>query len=75
MIKHGRRITETIYDGIVVKTQNDIVSEQFTDKQYLLRDIIDGLSVITNGSTRKLEIEICLDKQNRFKLTQRWREQ
>lgn len=76
MIKHGKRITETIYDGLVVKQENEIVSEQFIDVQYLLRGIIDGgLGIITSGGTRKLEIVICVDKQNRFKLTQRWKEQ
>lgn len=75
MIKHGKRITETIYDGVMVKTLEDNVSEVFTDQQFLLKEIIEGLGVITSGQTRKLEIEVCLDKRDRYKLTQRWRVQ
>lgn len=73
MIKHGKRITETIYDGLVVRELEDNVSEVFTDQQNLLRHIIDNLGVITSGQTRRLEIEVCIDKRNRYKLTQRWR--
>jgi len=72
-IKYGKRVTETIYDGATIKQSEDSVSEQFTDKQYLLRDIIEALSVITKGETHKLTIEVCVDKRDRFKLTNRWR--
>jgi hypothetical protein len=61
------------YDGVIIGTVTEIEEQQFTDKQYLLRDIIDGLSTITSGQTRKLIIEVSLDKQDRYKLTQRWR--
>ena len=73
MIKHGEISTSKYYDGDIVSTVTDYESEQFTDKQYLMRDIIDGMSVITSGQTNKLIIEIKVDKQERFKLTQRWR--
>lgn len=73
MIKHGEIQTRKYYDGNVVKEILDVESEQFTDKEFLLKEIINGLSVITTGKTHKLIIEICLDKQERYKLTQRWR--
>lgn len=73
MIKHGEIQTKKYYDGDVVKVIEDFESEQFTDKEYLLRDIIAGLVVITSGQTHKLTIEINIDNKGRYKLTQRWR--
>jgi capsid portal protein len=72
-IIHGRRIvTETYYDGIITRTSEQIEPSMFTDKQTMLKDVIDALAVITSGQTKKLEIEISLDNKGRYLLTKRW---
>lgn len=72
-MKHGKKIlTETYYDGQVVGAASEWQSEMFTDKQYIMRDVIDSLTPLTTGLTHKLTIEVTIDKKNRYKLTQRW---
>lgn len=74
MIKHGEEITILkFYDGEVIGTVTEVRQEQFTDKQYLLKDIIEGLNKFTSGQTKKLTIEIAMNKNDTYKLTQRWR--
>jgi hypothetical protein len=72
-IIHGRRIvTEVYYEGIIARNEEQYELEQFTDRNAMLKDVIDALAVITNGTSDKLELEICVDKKGRYKLTRRW---
>lgn len=72
-IQHGRRITaETIYDGRVASTTHEFETSQFTDKQYLLKEVIDLLGTVSRGETSKLTIEVCVDKKQRYRLISRW---
>lgn len=69
---HGKRITtETYYDGSVASTKQEIETDQFTDKQFILKEIIDLLGTINRGETTKLTIEVLIDKKNRYRLVSR----
>ena len=72
-IKYGKRIvSENFYAGQITKSLVELESQKFTDKDHLLKDIIDGLIVITSGQTNDLTFRIQIDKQKRYKLTQRY---
>lgn len=72
-IIHGRIITaQVFYDGIVSSTSEQVEESKFTDRNMMLKDVIDALEVITKGQTDKLEMEISLDKKGRYRLTKRW---
>ena len=74
-IRFGKRITtQVFYDGQLVATLTDNEVENFTDRNTMLRDVIDALAVLTNGSTNKLELCIIVDKKGRFKLSKKWGE-
>lgn len=64
--------TVTYYDGQPIKTGQELSQSLFTDKQSLLKDIIDALSVISSGATTKLTVEIRLDKKGRMQLVKKW---
>lgn len=73
MIDYGKKIvSESYYEGSVVKAKVELESEHFTDRDHLLKDMIDALMVITAGKTRDLNLRIQVDKQGRYKLTQRY---
>lgn len=72
-IKYGKRIiTETYYDGTVASSKEELEFDKFTDKQMMLKDIIETLGTINRGETKRLVIEICVDSKNRYRLTSRW---
>lgn len=72
-LSHGKKITiDTIYDGKVSATKHEYEKSQFTDKNYLLKEVIESLSVITSGESKKLHLEICIDNKDRYRLVSRW---
>lgn len=72
-IIHGRRITTQVYyDGGIARSIEQIEDEKFTDRNGMLRDVIDALSVLTSGQTDNLELQIQVDKKGRYLLTKRW---
>lgn len=72
-IQHGHHITtETIYDGKVTSTKRELEQSIFTDKQNLLKEIIDGLALVNSGESNKLTIEVCLDNKGRYRLIKKW---
>jgi hypothetical protein len=71
---HGKIIkTDSYYDGQVTSSKEEREQSLFTDKQNILKDIIDALGIINSGETDKLSIEVCLDKQRRYRLIKKWR--
>lgn len=73
-ITYGRRITQQVYyEGRLTGTVEQVEQEMFTDRNRMLKDVIEALAVITSGQTKKLELDIQLDSKGRYKLTQRWR--
>lgn len=72
-IQYGKHITaETIHGGEVTGIKHEYETSSFTDKQYLLKDVIDLLGTVSRGETSKLTIEVCVDKKNRYRLVSRW---
>lgn len=70
---HGKVITsEHFYEGKVTKAQQEIEHSIFTDKQTILKDIIEALSVVSSGESDKLCLEISINKQKRYRLIKRW---
>lgn len=71
---HGKVITtESYYDGEVTSIRKEQEQSLFTDKQNILKEIIEALGIINSGETDKLSIEVCLDKQRRYRLVKKWR--
>lgn len=71
-MNHGKSITtQSFYDGEITSTKQELEESIFTDKQNILKDIIEALSVI-NGGSSKLTIEICLDSKGRYRLIKKW---
>jgi hypothetical protein len=72
--KHGKVIkTTSYYDGQVASEKEEIEISVFSSKQDILKDVIDSMVVITNGKTKKLELEICIDKMGRYRIIRKWR--
>jgi predicted metallo-beta-lactamase superfamily hydrolase len=72
-IDHGHRTTiDAFYDGVLVSSKQEIEVSLFTDKNNLLKDVIDALSVISSGETTKLDICIKVDPQKRYRLIKKW---
>lgn len=72
-ITHGTLIIQQkYYDGAVIKTNQSVEVDKFTDRYSLLKDIIEALEVITNGTTDELNICIKLDKKGRYLIRRRW---
>lgn len=73
MIKHGKEITVTsYYDGQPTSVKKMCEVSLFTNRDAILRDVIEALKVINNGETTKLELEICVDVKNRMRLVKKW---
>lgn len=72
-INYGKRITtESIWDGAVSSVKTEFEVSKFSSKEELLKDVIEAVKVISTGETRKLNIEILLDSQNRLRIVRRW---
>ncbi len=73
LVQHGQLITtETYYNGEVSEKRQELKLSLFTDKQSILKDVIDALSVVSSGASSKLTIEIYVDKQGRYRLVKKW---
>lgn len=72
-IQHGKRIiTESYYDGTLSATKHEYEVSIFCTPSTVLRDVIEAMATITSGSTHKLSLEICIDKQGRYRLVKKW---
>ncbi len=72
-ILHGKVITSvSYYDGAIASTKQENEVSIFSSKESILKDLIDSLSVISSGETHKLNVEVCVDKQGRYRLIKRW---
>lgn len=70
---HGKRIvTESYYEGSVASVKQEIEVSLFSTKETVLKDVIEALSVISGGETRKLSLEVCIDSKDRYRLVKRW---
>ena len=72
-ILHGKRTTiESFYEGELRSTKHEMEVSQFSTRNDLLKDIIDALSVINKGETKKLTVEVCIDEKGRYRLVKKW---
>lgn len=73
--QHGKLIiTQSYYDGTIASTKHEYEMSIFSTKEGILRDVIDAMGVVASGETHKLTLEICVDKQLRYRLIKKWSE-
>ena len=71
---HGKKIIiESYFNGDLTKTQEEFEVNIFTTKETILKDIIEALAVVTKGETTRLNLEIMVDKQGRYRIIKHWR--
>lgn len=72
-ILHGKRVTtESFYEGELSNTKQEIIINIFSSKETLLKDMIEAMAVISSGETKKLNIEVCIDKLGRYRIVKKW---
>lgn len=72
-MQYGKKITtESYYNGDIASVKQEMEVPLFTSKESLLKEVITALSVIGDGTTRKLTLEVCIDSHERYRLTKRW---
>ena len=72
-MNHGKTITtQSYYDGVITSTKEELEVSLFTDRANILKDIIEGLSLINSGQTTKLSLEVSVDNKQRLRLIKKW---
>lgn len=72
-MKHGKIVTtESYYDGNLASTKCEHEVSILTDRNSLLKDVIDAIAVITNGETHHLEVTLLVDKEGRMRMIRKW---
>lgn len=72
-IQHGKQITtESYYEGQVASTKYEVEVSTFSDKDHILRDVIESFKVISSGESKKLEMCVQIDSQGRYRLIAKW---
>jgi len=72
-LMHGKTITTvSYYEGTVASTKQEIEQSLYTNRESILKDVIEALAVINGGSTSKLELCVQVDKQGRYRLIKKW---
>lgn len=72
-IEHGHIITtEAYYNGELSSSKQEMEVSIFSTKDTILKDIIDSLGIISGGTSNKLQLEIKVDKEGRYRLVKRW---
>jgi hypothetical protein len=72
-IEHGHVITtEAYYNGELASSKQEIEVSIFSTKDTILKDIIDSLGIISGGTSNKLQLNIQVDPQGRYRLIKKW---
>lgn len=72
-ILHGKQITiQSYYEGAIASTKHELEVSLFSSKESILRDVIEAMSVISSGESKKLELSVCVDSHGRYRLVKRW---
>jgi len=72
-ILYGKLHTiESYEEGNVIATKKEVEKSLFSSRETMLKDIIDSISVITSGETRKLDLCINLDAKGRYRIVSKW---
>lgn len=70
--EHGKVITtESYYDGNLSHTKQEFEVSLFTDNNTIIKDIIDGLGVLTKGETDRVQFDITV-QNGKYRLIRRW---
>ena len=71
--QHGKHTTiQSYYEGQVVSTKDEMEVSLFTTKESILKDVVDALSLINRGDTKKLEICVQVDDKKRMRMIKKW---
>jgi len=72
-IQYGKIITtQNVIDWELTPSKVEREVSLFTTKDTLIKDLIDSLTPINKGDTKKLEICVQLDAQDRIRIVRRW---
>lgn len=72
-MEFGRLITsETYYEGQVTRSITEMEVSVITDRDTLLKEIIEALTPLTKGDTHKINLEVCIDNKGKYRLVKRW---
>jgi hypothetical protein len=72
-MNYGSIITrETYHDSTVISTKVEYEQSIFSERESLFKDIIEAMAILTNGSTKKVTLEIKIDDKERIRILKRW---
>lgn len=72
-MQYGKLITIESYDNNeLTATRHQYEVPVYAEFKDVPAEIFTALSVITKGMTTKLEIEIKIDSQGRYRITKKW---
>lgn len=73
MIDYGKVHTiDSVHEGKVMATHIEYEQSIFSTKQAFIREIIECMKVITDGTTNKLILEIKSDDTDRIRIKKTW---
>jgi len=73
-IQYGKITTEvSIYDWEQTSEPRQWYEvSKFSTKKDILIDVIDALAMLNSGETHKMNLEIMVDTQGRYRLLKKW---
>jgi hypothetical protein len=73
MIEYGKEITtKSFFDGELSATKLEYEQTLLSDKNLLLKDLIEAITPLSKGETTKMTIELRVDQKNVYHLKKRW---
>lgn len=72
-VDYGKIITiQSLQAGIITDTKHEYEQSIFSTKDKFIREVIECMGVITDGTTNKVTLEIKVDDKERVKVLKRW---
>lgn len=72
-MEFGRLITsETYYEGQVKLVTKDMEVSIITDRDSVLKHIIESLEPLTKGDTDKVNLDVYIDNKGQYRIIKRW---
>lgn len=72
-MEYGKKITTESYEkGELTATRHHYEIPVMTSRVNILNDLIDSLAPLTKGDCNKLELDIRIDRQGRWKLVKKY---
>lgn len=70
---HGKVITTvSYYDGVLASEKQEMEVSLLSTRETILKDLIDALTHINSGETRKLDLCIMVDIKGRYRIIKKW---